>query len=157
VKRKRVLPQTRDPALELSLVRNIARSTDGSRHEAVQETGGEPIVQFAGESNPFIDFHRNDVLHSLQHMRSEGHDEMTFIVMTQIKELTFKGLHYELINMVERVRNDDVRGALALVPRIRALFEFLVKSWDVLSTITAHGFSQFRDYLGISSGQQSYM
>ena len=56
-----------------------------------------------------------------------------------------------------RVRNDDVSGALALAPRIKRLFEFLVKTWDVLSTISTHGFNEFRDHLGISSGQQSYM
>lgn len=35
--------------------------------------------------------------------------------------------------------------------------EYLVKTWDVLSTITTSGFNEFRDYLGVSSGQQSYM
>jgi tryptophan 2,3-dioxygenase len=157
VKRRRIIPQVRDPALELSLVRTIPTSSAGSRSAAVTGTSGEPMVEFQGSSNPFIDFHRNDLLHSLQHMRSEGHDEMTFIVMTQIKELIFKATHYELINTLERIHGDDVAGALALLPRVKRLLEFLAKSWDVLSTISAHGFSEFRDHLGVSSGQQSYM
>jgi tryptophan 2,3-dioxygenase len=90
-------------------------------------------------------------------MRSDGHDEMTFILMAQIMELIFRGLHYELSNIQARIRNDDVVGALALVPRLRRIQELLVKVWDVLSTITTLGFNEFRDHLGTSSGQQSYM
>jgi tryptophan 2,3-dioxygenase len=77
--------------------------------------------------------------------------------MTQIKELTFRAIHYELFNMQLRLRDDDVAGAMDLVPRIRRWFEFLIKTWDVLSTITTHGFNEFRDHLGLSSGQQSYV
>ncbi|MCA8299240.1 tryptophan 2,3-dioxygenase [Burkholderia sp. AU30198] len=155
--RVRVIPQVRNPALELSLVKNIATSTNESREDAVKSTSGEPMVDFEGKSNPFIDYHRNDLLLSLQHMRSEGHDEMVFILMTQCKELTFKAIHYELYNMQLRIKQDDLAGALALAPRVKRLFEYLVKTWDVLSTITTNGFNEFRDCLGVSSGQQSYM
>jgi tryptophan 2,3-dioxygenase len=155
--RKRSIPEVRVPTLELSLVRNIDTSDNESRNETVKHTDGEPLVRFEGKSNPFIDYHRNDVLHSLQHMRSEGHDEMPFIIMTQIKELIFKAIHYELHNMQLRVKDDDLVGAMALMPRVKREFEFLIKTWDVLSTITTHGFNEFRNHLGISSGQQSYM
>lgn len=155
--RKRCIPEVRVPTLELSLVRNIDTSNNDSRNEMVKHTDGEPLVRFEGTSNPFIDYHRNDVLHSLQHMRSEGHDEMPFIVMTQIKELIFKAIHYELYNMQLRVKDDDLVGAMALMPRVKREFELLIKTWDVLSTITTHGFNEFRNHLGISSGQQSYM
>ena len=155
--RKRVIPEVRNPALELSLVRDIDISTNESRDEAVKTTAGEPMVSFEGKSNPYIDYHRNDLLLSIQHMRSEGHDEMVFILMTQCKELTFKAIHYELYNMQLRIRKDDVSGALELAPRVKRLFEYLVKTWDVLSTITTHGFNEFRNHLGVSSGQQSYI
>lgn len=153
----RVIPLVRDPALELTLVREIGTSTHSSREAAVQETAGQPMVAFEGRSNPFVDYHRNDLLLSTQHMRSEGHDEMVFILMTQCKELIFKALHYEACNMQLRIQHDDVSGALALAPRIKRLFEYLIKTWDVLSTITTAGFNEFRDCLGVSSGQQSYM
>ncbi len=155
--RPRVIPVVRNPALELSLVRAIDQSNNESREETVKQTAGEPTVEFDGRSNPFIDYHRNDLLLSTQHMRSDGHDEMVFILMTQCKELTFKALHYELYNLQLRVRDEDVAGALALTPRIKRLFEYLIKTWDVLGTITTSGFNEFRDCLGISSGQQSYM
>ena len=155
--RVRVIPPVRDPALELSLVREIGMSTNDGREEAVKTTAGEPTITFEGKSNPFIDYHRNDLLLSTQHMRSEGHDEMVFILMTQCKELTFKALHYEAYNMQLRIQDDDLAGAMVLVPRIKRLFEYLIKTWDVLSTITSAEFNKFRDCLGVSSGQQSYM
>lgn len=155
--RKRILPEVRNPALELSLVKPIARGDNAQRASTVQQTEGEPLLRFEGASNPYLEHQRNDLLLSIQHMRSEGHDEMVFLCITHCKELTFKALHYELLNMQARIQADDVAGALQLVPRAHALLEFLGKTWDVLSTITPHGFNQFRNTLGIASGQQSYM
>lgn len=156
-RRQRAIPTVRDPALELSLVKPIATGDNHQRAATVQDTEGEPLLQFEGRSNPYLEHQRNDLLLSLQHMRSEGHDEMVFMCITHCKELTFKAIHYELSNMQLRVRADDVAGALQLAPRVRALLEFLGKTWDVLSTITPHEFNQFRNTLGIASGQQSYM
>ncbi len=157
ITRKRILPEVRNPALELSLVQPIARGDNAQRASIVKETEGEPLLQFEGQSNPYLEHQRNDLLLSIQHMRSEGHDEMVFLCITHCKELTFKALHYELANMQVRIKANDVAGALQLAPRARALLEFLGKTWDVLSTITPHGFNQFRNTLGIASGQQSYM
>jgi tryptophan 2,3-dioxygenase len=76
--------------------------------------------------------------------------------MSQIIELIFRGLHYEFANMQDRIRNDDLAGALTLIPRIRRELELLVKTWDVVSTITPTGFNEFRNYLGSGSGIQSF-
>lgn len=157
MKRERILPDVRTRDLELSLVRDIGITTDDSRAQTVGETDGEPLVDFEGRSNPFIDYHRNDLLHSLQHMRSDAHAELPFILMTQVKELLFRAVHYELGNMQARIARDDITGALELLPRVRRELEMLVKSWDVLSTITAADFNGFRNHLGVSSGQQSYV
>lgn len=155
--RKRLLPQFRDPALELSLVHEIAQGDNAQRQATVQNTAGEPLLSFSGPSNPYLEHQRNDLLLSIQHMRSEGHDEMVFMCITHCKELTFKAIHYELFNMQARIRDDDVIGALQLAPRVVALLQFLVKTWDVLSTITPAEFNKFRNTLGVASGQQSYM
>lgn len=157
VKRRRTVPEVRNPALELSLVKPIATGDNQQRESTVKNTEGEPLLRFEGSSNPYLEHQRNDLLLSIQHMRSEGHDEMVFLCITHCKELTFKAMHYELVNMQARVKADDVAGALQLAPRVLALLGFLGKTWDVLSTITPHGFNQFRNTLGIASGQQSYM
>jgi tryptophan 2,3-dioxygenase len=44
-----------------------------------------------------------------------------------------------------------------MCPRIKALVEYIAKSWDVLSTISPDGFNQFRNSLGTASGQLSFM
>ncbi|WP_198350972.1 tryptophan 2,3-dioxygenase [Flavisphingomonas formosensis] len=137
-------------------MRDIGVTTDESREKMVSQTVGEPLVEFAGESNPYIDYHRNDLLHSLQHMRSDAYAELPFILMTQVKELLFRAVHYEFFNMQARIREDDVVGMLDLVPRATREVELVIKTWDVLSTITAADFNGFRNHLGTSSGQQSY-
>jgi tryptophan 2,3-dioxygenase len=155
--RTHVTPQIRSTGLELSLVREIPTADKCSRDAMVAHTTGEPITRFDGTSNPYIDYHRNDVLLSLQHMRSDGANEMTFIVETQVTELLLKATHFELANVAHSVRNDDVRGALVRLPRVKLLIEQIRDTWTVLSTITPQGFNEFRDHLGTSSGQQSYM
>jgi tryptophan 2,3-dioxygenase len=132
-------------------------TTDESRAYTAQTTGGKPLVDFAGTSNPYVDYQSIDLLLSLQHPRSQGYDEMCFFVMGQVKELLFKGLHFELFNAQQRMRGDDVDGALEILVRARAMVEYIGRSWDVLSTITPEGFNQFRDTLGTASGQLSFM
>ncbi|MFJ6987331.1 MULTISPECIES: tryptophan 2,3-dioxygenase [unclassified Streptomyces] len=155
--RTHITPPVRTEDLELSLVRDIPSADARSRSETVTHTSGEPLTRFDGASNPYVDYHRNDVLLSLQHMRSDGADEMTFIVETQVTELLLKAVHFELANVAHSVRHDDVRAALVRLPRVTLLIEQIRDTWRVLSTITPHGFAAFRDHLGISSGQQSYM
>jgi tryptophan 2,3-dioxygenase len=157
MKRPRILPDIRSRDLELSLVRQIGATTDTSREQTVSQTAGKPLIDFEGTSNPFIDYHRNDLLHSLQHMRSDAYAELPFILMTQIKELMFRAVHYELVNVQDRIRHDDLVDALALFPRVLQELGLLAKTWDVLATITAADFNAFRNHLGISSGQQSYV
>ncbi|NEW76644.1 tryptophan 2,3-dioxygenase [Streptomyces rhizosphaericus] len=155
--RTHITPQVRSADLELSLVRDIPTADKSSRNEMVTHTSGEPITGFEDTSNPYVDYHRNDVLLSLQHMRSNGADEMTFIIETEVTELLLKAVHFELANVAHSVRNDDIRAALVRLPRVTLLIEQIRDTWRVLSTITPHGFNEFRDHLGISSGQQSYM
>jgi tryptophan 2,3-dioxygenase len=69
-RRQRVIPAVRDPALELSLVKSIATGDNHQRAATVQDTDGEPLLQFEGRSNPYLEHQRNDLLLSLQHMRS---------------------------------------------------------------------------------------
>lgn len=132
-------------------------TTDESRKETVLETGGEPLTDFAGTSNPYIDYQSIDLLLSLQHPRSEGYDEMCFFVMGQVKELLFRGLHFELVNAQMQIREDKIDNALVILVRAKVMVEYIVRSWDVLSTITPDGFNQFRDTLGTASGQLSFM
>jgi tryptophan 2,3-dioxygenase len=154
-----VHPKLIDPAgVQASAYpRPMGITTDESRAETVQSTGGQPVVDYQGKSNPYNDYQSIDLLLSLQNPRSEGYDEMGFFVMGQVKELLFRGLHFELFNAQAQIRADQVVNALEILPRARAFAEYITRSWDVLSTISPEGFNQFRNSLGAASGQLSFM
>ena len=132
-------------------------TTDESRAATAAETDGQPIVDFEGTSNPYIDYQSIDLLLSLQHPRSDGYDEMAFFVMGQVKELLFRGLHHELVNAQHQLDSDEIGNALEILDRAVIFIDYITDSWNVLSTITTEGFSQFRDTLGTASGQLSFM
>ncbi|MFN0186246.1 MAG: tryptophan 2,3-dioxygenase [Aquabacterium sp.] len=137
--------------------RPMGTTSDASREQTSYGTGGQPLVDFAGTSNPYNDYQSVDLLLSLQHPRSQGYDEYCFFVMGQVKELLFKALHFELYNAQLQLRADAVEHALEILPRARAQAEYITRSWDVLSTISPEGFNQFRDSLSTASGQLSFM
>lgn len=137
--------------------RPLGRTDDDSRAAVAATTGGEPLVDFSGPSNPYIDYQSIDLLLSLQHPRSSGVDEMCFFVMGQVKELLYRGLHYELVNAQMQIRADEIGHAIRMLDRARVFVRYLTDSWDVLATISSEGFEQFRDHLGTASGQLSFM
>ena len=137
--------------------RKMNIGSEASRQEKVKITDGKPITEFQGNTNPYIDYESVDLLLSLQHPRSQGYDEMCFIVMGQSKELLFKSIYYELYNARLRVMADDLSNASLLIARSKEILLLLTKFWDVLATIRPEGFKEFRDYLSVASGQQSFM
>ena len=126
-----------------------------TREDQAVKNEGEPITDFHGTSNPYIDYESIDLLLSLQHPRSEGYDEMCFILSGQCKELLFKMVHFELHNARLCIIRDDLPRAFVILDRTKKIFRYIGDIWDVLSTITAHGFSEFRNHLGSASGQLS--
>ncbi|MDK3017597.1 tryptophan 2,3-dioxygenase [Pseudodonghicola flavimaris] len=137
--------------------RPIGKTDAAQRAETAASTGGDPLLEFAGRTNPYIDYQSIDLLLSLQHPRSDGYDEMCFFVMGQVKELLFRGLHFELYNAREQLRQGEIVNAIEILSRASAFTDYITGSWDVLQTISAEGFNQFRDHLSTASGQLSFM
>lgn len=137
--------------------RPMDKGSEEDRLNAVEETGGEPMVDYEGQSNPYIDYQSLDLLHSLQHLRSDGYDEMCFYIMGQTKELLFRGLHMELVNAREQIKEDNIPNAIEILTRCKAYVDHIADTWNVLGTINSSGFNQFRDHLSTASGQLSYM
>lgn len=131
--------------------------SDTERSENTAATCGAPMVEFDGQTNPYIDYQSINLLLSLQHPRSDGYDEMSFFIMGQVKELLFKGLHFELFNARAQLQDDQISDALNILYRAGAYVDYITKSWDVLQTITTEGFNEFRDHLSTASGQLSFM
>ena len=82
---------------------------------------------------------------------------MCFYVMGQVKEILFKGLHFELFNAREQIKLDEINNAITILERSIEYVKFIADAWNILSTIKPEGFNQFRDYLGTASGQLSFM
>lgn len=137
--------------------RAMGKATDQSRAEMVEKTGGAPMTEHDGQTNPYIDYQSIDLLLSLQHPRSEGYDEMCFFVMGQVKELLFRGLHFELFNARAQLNEGHVTDALVILARAGAYVDHIADTWNILSTITTEGFNEFRDHLSTASGQLSFM
>ena len=131
--------------------------SEEERQRQVKETDGQPITEFKGNANPYIDYQSVDLLLSLQHPRSKGYDEMCFIVQGQCKEMLFKSAYYELYNARLRIMDDDLPNASLILNRCKEIIILLTRFWDFLATIRPEGFKRFRDYLNVASGQQSFM
>ena len=93
---------------------------------------------------------------SAQHLRSEEHDEMLFIIIHQASELWLKLAGHELEAAIRNVQADDHRQAFKVIARVKLILTQLTQSWSILSTMTPVDYLKFRDTLGPASGFQSY-
>ncbi|MEM7667154.1 MAG: tryptophan 2,3-dioxygenase family protein [Pseudomonadota bacterium] len=96
-----------------------------------------------------------DKVLSAQHPSSDAHDEMLFIIVHQASELWLKLCLHELTEAREHIERDELRPAFKMLSRVARAQTQLIQSWDVLSTMTPHDYSQVRPFLGSSSGFQS--
>ncbi|MGJ8721720.1 MAG: tryptophan 2,3-dioxygenase [Salinibacterium amurskyense] len=99
-----------------------------------------------------------DTLLSAQTPQSkpEHHDEMLFIIQHQTTELWLKLVIHELLSARALIASDNLSMALKHIARVKHIQRTLTEQWSVLATLTPSEYSQFRDYLGSSSGFQSY-
>ncbi len=98
-----------------------------------------------------------DELLSAQHpvSRPEHHDELLFIVQHQTSELWLKLVLHELYAVQAHLAADDLRPALKGLARVKHIQRTLTDQWSVLATLTPSEYSEFRSFLGTSSGFQS--
>lgn len=96
-----------------------------------------------------------DRILSAQHPSSGAHDEMLFIIVHQSSELWLKLCLHELQAARTHITADDLRPAFKMLARVARAQSQLISSWEVLSTMTPHDYSQLRPHLGTSSGFQS--
>lgn len=99
-----------------------------------------------------------DELLSAQAPRSvpEQHDEMLFIVQHQTSELWLKLVLHELRTACDDLARDDLPLALKRLARVKNIQRTMIEQWSVLATLTPSEYVRFREFLGTSSGFQSY-
>jgi tryptophan 2,3-dioxygenase len=87
--------------------------------------------------------------------KPEHHDELLFIIQHQTTELWLKLVLHELRSAAAWLRDDDLGSALKGIARVKHIQKTLTEQWSVLATLTPTEYSQFRGFLGNSSGFQS--
>ncbi|GAA2407076.1 tryptophan 2,3-dioxygenase [Nonomuraea africana] len=134
----------------------VRPTTAVERAERAMATGGSPTLEFHTEV-PYDAYVHTEVLHGLQQPLSDDPGEMSFLVITQVMELYFKLVTFELRNARTALRDDEVGAALAPLRRTALHLEGLNGSWRGLRWMTPSDFNRFRDQLGEASGLQSSM
>lgn len=136
----------------------------GIMAERGDNRGGIDVTQASLEQAPKVNYEQRvpydeyvqaSTLHTLQQPRSGDPGEMSFLVITQVMELYFGLIHYELRQGQQRLADDDVWGSLAPLRRASLHLEGLNAAWKGLSWMTPTDFNRFRGVLGEASGFQS--
>lgn len=121
-------------------------------------------------SNPvhYGDYLQLDKILNAQELESEklkqpAHDEMLFIVIHQTYELWFKQLLFEVNSILEIMNkpavNDNSPELQTIIHRLNrciTILRVLVQQIDIMETMTAMDFLDFRDMLRPASGFQSW-
>jgi tryptophan 2,3-dioxygenase len=115
----------------------------------------------------YSDYIELDKILNSQHPKSfesleEGNDEMLFIIIHQVYELWFKQIIFELelvrtIFVRDRINDnsDDLSKVVQKLKRIGKILELINQQVNVLETMTALDFLEFRNVLLPASGFQS--
>jgi tryptophan 2,3-dioxygenase len=103
----------------------------------------------------YADYLSLDAVLGAQHLRSDLHDEMLFIVIHQTKELWLKQILHELGLAIALLDSDQFAPSYKAMARISRIQSVMTLSWDVLATLTPVDYAAFRSVLGTSSGFQS--
>lgn len=134
----------------------VRPTTARERAMRATATGGAPTLEFAAQV-PYDAYVKASTLHGLQQTLSDDPGEMSFLMVSQVMELYFKLIAFELREAQRSLRADEVWDALTPLRRAALHLEGLNASWQSLRWMTPADFNRFRDLLGEASGLQSAM
>lgn len=112
-------------------------------------------MSFAGRMS-YGDYLALDSVLAAQHPRSPAHDELLFIIQHQTSELWMKLALHEMGAARAAIAAGDLAPAFKMLTRVARIMEQLNGAWDVLRTMTPSEYTEFRPWLGESSGFQSF-
>ena len=134
----------------------VRPATARERDERAAANAGEPTADFAGRT-PYDVYVHASTLHGLQQPVTGDPGEMSFLVISQVMELYFGLICFELRDAQRLLRADDAWGALAPLRRTALDLAALNAAWLGLRWMTPADFNRFRNELGDASGFQSAM
>jgi tryptophan 2,3-dioxygenase len=106
---------------------------------------------------PYVSYACTDELQEMQFPASDSPLELSFILITQVKELLFRMLYVELDTARGYVREANLADACQALARANRVQRVLFASWEPLAGMSASDFVDFRQALGEASGRQSFM
>ncbi|MCP2254508.1 tryptophan 2,3-dioxygenase [Prauserella aidingensis] len=109
------------------------------------------------ERVPYDRYVHAGTLHRLQQTATDDPGEMSFLMITQIMELYFNLIDFELREAQRALRGAEVWDSLAPLRRAALHLEGLNASWQGLRWMSPADFNRFRANLGDASGMQSAM
>ena len=100
-------------------------------------------------------------LRSAELEKTPAHEEMLFIIVHQVYELWFKQITHEVQSVIDMFRGDNVDErsigtAVSRLNRVVEIEKLLIQQIQVMETMTALDFLDFRNYLFPASGFQSF-
>ncbi|MFF7242652.1 tryptophan 2,3-dioxygenase [Embleya sp. NPDC008237] len=131
-------------------------------HPAAASTPAPARCPFGGDTErdgaaPYVSYARMDELHELARPRTDSPRELTFILISHVKEILFRAIHVELDQARTAIRQDRISVACGHLERATRSQQALLASWEVLSAMAPDEFLEFREILGEASGTQSFM
>ncbi|MCO6188572.1 tryptophan 2,3-dioxygenase [Rhizobium sp. L1K21] len=120
------------------------------------DPGSEGARMNFSDAMSYGDYLGLEGLLSVQHPKTETHDEMLFIIQHQTSELWMKLAIHELKAARTALKRGEIAPMFKMLARVSRIFEQLNSAWDVLRTMTPADYTRFREALGPSSGFQSY-
>lgn len=133
----------------------VRPSSETERARRAAANGGDPTLEF--DRVPYDEYVHASTLHRLQRTLSDDPGEMSFLMISQVMELYFGLINFELTAVQGKLRTDDVWGALLPLRRAGLHLEGLNAGWQTLRWMTPGDFNRFRNLLGEGSGFQSAM
>ena len=115
-----------------------------------------PKVEFE-ETTPYDAYVRSSTLATMQRTLTDVPGEYMFLVLSQIMELYFNLIAFELRTAQRFLRADDLPEALVALRRANDHFKGLNASWVSFKWMTPTDFNAFREALGEASGFQSFL
>lgn len=96
-----------------------------------------------------------DVLRSATGPLTSAAAEPSFLMSAQVMEILFDLAYVEAKRARDEFNRDDVRAGLRALRRVRQTQSVLLASWELLRSMNAIDYAEFRDAFGAASGFQS--
>jgi tryptophan 2,3-dioxygenase len=130
--------------------------SDHKKRPGTVDLSGEHVHWDMRGAMSYDDYLALSELLACQRPLSKAHDEMLFIIMHQTSELWIKLCLHEVTAAISQIRSGELGPAFKMLSRVGRVQSILIQGWEVLATMTPFDYASFRDYLGKSSGFQSY-